>query len=102
MVKQNEKMADSFIKGLDYIESKAQSVTHLHLLIWWFAHYVLIVDNKNGNKNYHHHNDDKTDTDRADSYLGLTFIQVVMNVVPQKYWPWLINQLSIIIKLAEI
>ena len=84
-------MADSFIKSLDYIESEAKSMPHLHLLIWWFAHYVLIIDNQHSNKNYQHHNDNQTDTDRADSYLSLAFIQIVMHIVPQKYWLWLIN-----------
>jgi hypothetical protein len=84
-------MADSFIKSLDNIESQAKSMSHLNLLIWWFAHYVFIIDNQHSNKNYQHHNYYETDTDRADSYLRLTFIQIVMHVVPQKYWLWLID-----------
>lgn len=95
-------MADSFIKSLDYIESKAKSVTNLHLLVWRFAHNVLIVDNQYGNKYYHHHNDDKTDADRANSYLRLALIQIIMHVVAQKYWLWFIDQLSIIIQFAEV
>ena len=95
-------MADSFIKSLDYIESKAKSVTHLHLLVWRFAHNVFIVDYQYGNKYYHHHNDDKTDADRANSYLRLTLIQIVMHIVPQKYWLCFIDQLSIFIQFAEV
>ena len=47
MVKKNKEMTESLVKSLYNIEAKAQSLTHLYLLIRWFSHDALIFDNQN-------------------------------------------------------